>query len=71
MRRSQTNIRATSVILHHAGESFCSWPAWHDLRFRDVVQYVVVYEYLRSHKEKVGTQTRMGATVARIIPRDL
>lgn len=71
MRWSQTDIKATTAILRHAEESFCSWPAWHDLRFRNVVQYVVVCDYLRSHRENLGTQTRMGSTVARVVPMDL
>ncbi len=71
MRWSQIDIRATAAILRHAEESFCTWPASHDLRFRNVVHYVVVYEYLQSRKGNLGTQTRMGTTVARVVPDDL
>ena len=71
MRRSRIDIRATNTILRHAEASFCSWPSWHDLRYRDVVQYVVICDYLGSREEGVGTQTRMATTVARIVPQEL
>ncbi len=71
VQRSRLDVSATKAILRRAEESFCSWPASHELRFRDVAQYVVVHEYLRSHKEHVGTQTRMATTVARTIPDHL
>lgn len=71
MRWSRVDTRATAAILRHAEESFCIWPASHDLRFRNVVHYVVVREYLQARKGNVGTQTRMGTTVARVVPNDL
>jgi hypothetical protein len=70
-RRSGLDIGATKAILQRAEESFCSWPAWRELCYRDVVLYVVVHEYLRSHESNLGTQTRMGSTVARVIPESL
>lgn len=71
MRRSGLDIRAASDILRQAEESFCSWPAGHDLRYRDVVRYVVVSEFLRSHEASMGTQTRMVTIVTHVIPEDL
>lgn len=71
MRWSRADSRSTAAILRHAEESFCTWPASHDLRFRNVVHYVVVCEYLQARKGNLGTQTRMGTTVARVVPNDL
>ncbi len=70
-RRSGLDARATSRILRQTEVSFCSWPTWHELRFRDVVLYVAICEYLRSHEESLGTQTRMVTIVTRVIPEDL
>jgi len=71
MRRSGVNGRAAGALVRQAEESFCSWPSWRELRFRDVVSYVVVSEYLRTHEMTMGTQTRMGRIVARVIPDNL
>jgi len=55
----------------HEGSSFCDWLLKRKLRFRDVVQYVVINEYLRSHLTNIGTYTDMSSIVARVIPHDL
>jgi hypothetical protein len=58
-------------VLLRAEQSFCQWPADHELRFRDVVQYLVVTEYLRTHKASLGTHTNMTSVVARMVPETL
>ena len=71
VRRSGLDAKAARGILLRAEESFCDWPAGRELRFRDVVLYVIIDEYLRSHVGDLGTQTNMGKIVARVIPKDL
>jgi hypothetical protein len=71
VRRSGLDVKAALGILRRAEQSFCAWPSDRDLRFRDVVLYVIIDEYLRSHATDLGTQTNMGNVVARLIPSDL
>ena len=58
-------------IVRKAGESFADWPNWRDMTFRDVVSYVAIAEYMRSHPGRRGTNTNMRSVVAQIIPADL
>ncbi|MGH8133915.1 MAG: hypothetical protein ACRETP_11915 [Steroidobacteraceae bacterium] len=71
MRRSKLELSAAIRIVWTAEQSFSVWPTDHDLRFRDVVMYVAIDEYLRSHEGYPGTQTTMAKVVARVIPDDL
>ena len=71
IRRSGLDAKAAGGILLRAEESFCDWPGGRELRFRDVVLYVIIDEYLRSHGANLGTQTNIGKIVARVIPKDL
>ena len=60
-----------ATVLTGAEESYCSWPVHRELRFRDVVSYVVAEEYLCSHNFLRGTQTDMRRVVGQIIPEEL
>ena len=71
IRRSGLDVEAAVGVLRRAEESFCDWPSGRDLKFHDVVQYVVIDEYLRSHVASVGTRTNMVKVAARVIPHDL
>ena len=71
IRWSGVDVKVAAGILRRAEQSFCEWPSGRDLRFLDLVHYVVVDEYLRSHVDSLGTQTNMGRIVARVIPADL
>ena len=42
-----------------------------ELRFRDVVHYLIFDEYMRAGKARAGTKTNMGAAVARILPEEI
>jgi len=57
-------------ILRRAEQSFCQWPVERDLRYRDLVVFVLVDRYLREHGNRAGTQTNMAAVVSRVIPED-
>lgn len=62
------DAQPTQQVLLRAEQSFCEWPAEHALRFRDLVSYIVVSEYLRDHRASPGTQTNMVDVVARMVP---
>src|SRR5262249_39508862 len=51
--------KAAQSALLRAEQSYCQWPAEHDLSFSDVVRYLLVTEYLRSHVESLGTESNM------------
>jgi hypothetical protein len=42
IRRSGPDAKAAAGILRRAEQSFCEWPSERDLKFRDVVRYIVV-----------------------------
>jgi hypothetical protein len=71
VRRLGLEVEAARGILQRAYQSFCEWPLARTRRFRDVVHYVVVDEYLRSHPTNLGTYTDMGKVVAYVIPHNL
>ena len=71
VRRSGLDQEAARRVLRLAYQRFCKWPCERTLRFRDVVQYVAIDEYLRSHLVNIGTHTDMGRVVARLIPPNL
>jgi len=63
-------VSATEIV-RRAEESFADWPVERDLRFRDVVHYLIFDEYMHAGKARAGTKTNMGAVVARIIPEEI
>jgi hypothetical protein len=69
--RNRIEASAARTILRHAEESFAAWPNERDLVFRDVVQYLVISEYLVSHPKRVGTTINMSRVISRLIPMDL
>jgi hypothetical protein len=69
--RSGLDDEAARGVLRRAHQRFCEWPFERQLRFRDVVHYVVIDEYLRAHLSNLGTHADIGKVVARLIPLDL
>jgi hypothetical protein len=63
-------VSATEIV-RRAEESFADWPVERELRFRDVVHYLIFDEYMHAGKARAGTKTNMGAVVARIIPEEI
>jgi hypothetical protein len=70
MRRSDLDVKVAAGVLQRAEQSFCQWPYARDLRFRDLVRYIVIGEYLRSHVA-IGTRTNLEKVVVRVIPEEL
>jgi hypothetical protein len=58
-------------IVRRAEQSFTTWPVERELRFRDVVHYLVFDEYTRIGADRAGTRTNMGVVVARVVPEQL
>ena len=71
MRWSEIHRHDARAVLRRAEQSVADWDADRELRFRDVVLYVITEEYLRAHPQRQGARSRMAKTVARVIPRNL
>jgi hypothetical protein len=71
VRWSDVDVPAARAILRRAAQSFVDWDSDRDLRFRDVVIYLVADGYVRAHPERRGARSRMARTAARTIPREI
>jgi hypothetical protein len=70
-RRTGLDGEGVRRVLRRAEDSFASWPIERPLKFRDVVQYLVVHECLNADPSIVGTRTRLTTIIAEVIPKDL
>ena len=70
-QRNAIGPSAAQVILQRAEASFAVWPNDRGLIFRDVVQYLVISEYLASHPKRGGTTINMARTISRLISERL
>ena len=59
---------AARTILRRAEESFAAWPNERDLILRDVVQYMIILDYLATHPKRSGTTANMIGAISKIIP---
>ncbi len=68
----QTGLDDTGVrrILAGAESSFALWPNERPLRFRDVVQYLVISKCLAHEPTALGTRSRLTLIVEAEIPAD-
>jgi hypothetical protein len=69
-RLSPQAVNANQLV-RRAEESFTDWPRDRTLKFRDVVHYLVFYEYTLLDQARRGTMTNMGVAVAKVIPEDI
>ena len=70
-RRLGPQAGRAGELVRRAEESFTDWPADRELRFRDVVHYLIFDEYVHLATAREGTRTNMGLVVARVIPDDI
>lgn len=59
------------TVLQHAQQSFAIWPVERALNFRDVVHYVAVSEFIKTHKRAGWVHADMRRIVEAMIPQDL
>ena len=71
VQRFGLDLKVARCVLQRVRRSFCEWPRRRELRFRDLVNYLVMEEYMQAHSTKIGTYTDMRRMVSRIIPLDL
>ena len=70
-RRNGIGPSDARTILLRAETSFAAWPNERDLIFRDVVEYLVISEYLVSNPDRAGTTIYMTHVLAQMIPKEL
>ena len=71
IRRNIVDAMAADRILRRAEQSQGNWESDRDLRYQDVVLYVIVEEYLRRHPSRLGARANMERVVARNVARHL
>ena len=71
VRRFGLDVEVARHVLQRVRQSFCEWPHRREPRFRDVVSYLIMDEYMQAHSSKGGTYTDMRRMVSRIISSDL
>lgn len=71
VRRLGLDIEVGRELMERARQSFCELPRRHELRFRDVVNYLVMEEYLQARATRVGMYTDTRRIVSGIIPSHL
>jgi YHS domain-containing protein len=69
--RSRADPAAADMLIDQAEESFAAWPVAREVKFGDVVHFVVVSEYLASHGTSPWIQGNVGREVASEIPDHL
>jgi len=68
---SELEIAVARGVLRCVEASLADWTSEKDLVFRDVVQYVVIVEYLALHPKRSGTTANMVQVLLDIIPGQL
>ena len=66
LEESEARTRVT-----RASRSFAMWPAARAVRLRDVVEYVVVADYMAREPRPLGVLSNLGTVVSSIVPRNL
>jgi hypothetical protein len=65
------DARTAQALIRSAEQSFTEWPVARNLRFQDVVHYLVYDAYMREYTSRHWTLADIGQVVASVIPRDL
>jgi transposase len=69
MARAGGAAAAADEVLVRAAESFATWPVERALKFRDVVHYLAVSDYLASNDDGAAwTRENLGRVVALLVP---
>ena len=58
-------------IIRGAEDSFAIWPVDRPLKFRDVVQYLIVVDCLKAHPAANGVRSRLTTIIAEEVPDEI
>jgi hypothetical protein len=68
---TRVDPESAEALLDQAEESFAAWPSQRALKFRDVVHFIAVSEFLATHSNSSWIHSDMGREVASQIPGNL
>lgn len=68
---TRVDPESAEALLDQAEESFAAWPTQRALKFRDVVHFIAVSEFLATHDNSSWIHSDMGREVASEIPPNL
>lgn len=69
--RLACDMSRSREIVRMADQSFAQWPEERDVRFRDVVNYLIVHEILGKDPKTMGTQSDIDRICRDLIPTTL
>jgi len=69
--RNAIDASAARAILQRAEVSFATWLTDRELKFGDVMKYLVISEYLMSHSKRGGTSINTARVIEQVMPREL
>jgi len=70
-QRLACDIARAREIVRLADLSFAQWPEERDVRFRDVVNYLIVHQILGRDAKAMGAQSDIDRIIRDTIPKDL
>jgi hypothetical protein len=70
-QRTGGDAKAVDALLGHATESYAQWPVDRPLNLRDVIHYLVVQEYLASHRQASWLEQNLKRIVDSAVPHEL
>lgn len=62
---------AIEQVIRGAEDSFAIWPVERPLRFRDVVQYLIVVDCLKANPAAHGVRSRLTTIIAEEVPDEI
>jgi len=68
---TRVDPESAEALLDQAEESFAAWPTQRALKFRDVVHFIAVSEFLATHGNSSWIHSDIGREVASVIPPSL
>jgi hypothetical protein len=70
-QRLACDMTRAREVVRMADVSFAQWPEERDVRFRDVVNYLIVHEILGKDPKAMGTQSNIDRIIRDSIPKEL
>jgi hypothetical protein len=70
-RQPGLNPDAIEKVIRGAEDSFAIWPVERPLKFRDVVQYLIVVDCLKANPDTTGVRSRLTTIIAEEVPDEI
>lgn len=70
-QRLACDLARAREVVRMADQSFAQWPEERDVRFRDVVNYLIVHEIMGKDPKTMGAQSDIDRIIRDTIPKEL